>query len=61
VRKNLWNVVLALDLSLANSLNALGGPIANVVSRNYPFRFGVVPLVETEDGARAHEREGGGG
>lgn len=41
---NLWNVVFALDLSTPTSVNVIGGPIATIIARGFPFRLGVVPL-----------------
>ncbi|THV04765.1 glycosyltransferase family 24 protein [Dendrothele bispora CBS 962.96] len=52
VRLNLFNIILALDLSKTTSLNFVAGPVSNIVERGFPFRFGVAPLVETEDGKK---------
>lgn len=52
VKLNLFNVVLVLDLSQSSSLSFMVGPMANIIDRNFPLRFGVVPIVETEDGIR---------
>ncbi|GLB42376.1 putative UDP-glucose:Glycoprotein Glucosyltransferase [Lyophyllum shimeji] len=52
VKLNLFNVVLVLDLSRATSLSFITGPMANIINRGFPLRFGVVPSAETEDGAR---------
>ncbi|KAF8644943.1 hypothetical protein AX16_008171 [Volvariella volvacea WC 439] len=49
VRLNLFNIILILDLSQTSSLQILAGPVAQIIERNYPFRFGVVALGETED------------
>ncbi|KAF7307809.1 hypothetical protein MKEN_01141000 [Mycena kentingensis (nom. inval.)] len=51
VKLNLFNVVLVLDLSQPTSLNMLS-MVANIINRNFPFRFGVVPLSETEEGTK---------
>jgi hypothetical protein len=32
------------------SLQFIAGPVANIVNRKYPLRFGVVPIVGEEDG-----------
>jgi hypothetical protein len=50
VKMNLFNVILVLDLSHTSSLNFISGPVSNIINRNLPLRFGVVPQVETEDG-----------
>lgn len=52
VKLNLFNIVLVLDLSNPDSLTFLGGAVRNIIDRNFPFRFGVVPIVETEDGSQ---------
>ena len=50
IKGNLFNVVLALDLSQTANLHFIVGPMSNILERNIPFRFGVVPIAETEDG-----------
>jgi UDP-glucose:glycoprotein glucosyltransferase len=50
VKLNMWNIIFAVDLSRTSAMNTIGGAINNIISRNFPFRFGVVPLCETEDG-----------
>ncbi|OSD04995.1 glycosyltransferase family 24 protein [Trametes coccinea BRFM310] len=52
VRLNMFNVVLAVDLSQASSIEFIGMTVNSLINRGLPFRWGVVPLVETEDGAR---------
>ncbi|CAL1698787.1 unnamed protein product [Somion occarium] len=52
IKRNLFNIVLAVDLSQSSSLNFIAGAVSNIINRNLPFRFGVVPLVETDDGTR---------
>ncbi|EJC97612.1 uncharacterized protein FOMMEDRAFT_171561 [Fomitiporia mediterranea MF3/22] len=52
VRQNLINVVLVADLSQMSSLNFIAGPVSNIISRNFPIRFGVVPSAETEEGKK---------
>lgn len=51
VKANLFNVVLVLDLSQTSSLNFMSGPMSNILNRDLPIRFGVVPQVESADGA----------
>lgn len=53
VRQNLWNIVLAVDLSKASSLQFLTQSVVNIIQRNFPFRWGVVPLVDSDDAAKA--------
>jgi len=50
VKLNLFNVIIALDLSQTSSLNFLTGAVFNIIDRNFPVRFGLVPIVETEEG-----------
>ncbi|KZT24849.1 glycosyltransferase family 24 protein [Neolentinus lepideus HHB14362 ss-1] len=52
VKLNLWNVVLVMDLSQTSSLNFLSSTVSNIIQRNFPFRFGVVPAVESEEGKK---------
>ncbi|QRV75871.1 glycosyltransferase family 24 protein [Ceratobasidium sp. AG-Ba] len=49
VRRNLLNVVLALDFSRTSSLAFITGPVNNIISRMLPLRFGYVPLLETAE------------
>ncbi|KAJ7057937.1 UDP-glucose:glycoprotein glucosyltransferase-domain-containing protein [Mycena amicta] len=51
IKLNLFNIVLVLDLSQSSSLNMVAS-VANIINRNFPFRFGVVPLAETEEGLK---------
>jgi len=51
VKLNLFNIVLVLDLAQPRSWEFITGPVANIISRNYPLRFGVVPIIGSEDGA----------
>ncbi|KAJ7788771.1 hypothetical protein B0H14DRAFT_3892259 [Mycena olivaceomarginata] len=54
IRLNVFNAVLVLDLSLSRpaALYTLTGAVANIVAQGLPFRLGVVPLEETEEGAK---------
>ncbi|KAI0641470.1 glycosyltransferase family 24 protein [Trametes meyenii] len=52
VRYNLFNVVLAVDLSDRASVEFLASAVGGLVGRGLPFRWGVVPLVESEEAAR---------
>ncbi|KAG9088588.1 hypothetical protein FS749_002047, partial [Ceratobasidium sp. UAMH 11750] len=49
IRRNLINIVLALDLSRTSSLAFIARTVDNLVSRMLPFRFGYVPLLETAE------------
>jgi UDP-glucose:glycoprotein glucosyltransferase len=50
IRLNVFNAVLVLDLSRPAALYTLTGAVANIVAQGLPFRLGVVPLEETEEG-----------
>lgn len=50
VRRNMYNTILALDLSQRSSLAWIANPVYTIIQRGLPFRFGIVPIVETEDG-----------
>ncbi|KAF8954770.1 hypothetical protein BDZ97DRAFT_1908037 [Flammula alnicola] len=52
IKANLFNVVLILDLSQMSSLNLIAGPMTNIINRDIPLRFGLVPVAETEDGKK---------
>ncbi|KAG6839745.1 hypothetical protein C0991_012004, partial [Blastosporella zonata] len=52
VKYNVFNVILALDLSQSQSLNFIAGSMATLIDRHLPLRFGLVPISETEDGTR---------
>ena len=49
VKLNIFNNVLVVDLSQSSTLNFMG-MIGNIIERGFGFRWGVVPIVETEDG-----------
>lgn len=55
IKANLFNVVLVLDLSHTSSLNFISGPMSNILNRDLPIRFGVVPQVESADGTSLHK------
>lgn len=54
VKQNLFNVVTVVDLSQSSTLNFIAGAVSNIIRRGFPFRFGIVPIVETEDGLCSH-------
>ena len=41
-----------MDLSQSSSIEFLGMTVNSLINRGLPFRWGVVPLVETENGKR---------
>ncbi|PIL30079.1 hypothetical protein GSI_07656 [Ganoderma sinense ZZ0214-1] len=52
LKLNLFNVVLAVDLSQLSSVDFIATTVQMLISRGLPFRWGVAPIVETEDGSR---------
>ncbi|KAI0948225.1 hypothetical protein AcW1_009797 [Taiwanofungus camphoratus] len=52
VKANLFNIILAVDLSQSSSLHFISVTVSNIITRGFPFRWGVVPIAETEDGTR---------
>jgi hypothetical protein len=52
IRRNLFNVMVVLDLSRPESLYFTANTISMLVDRSYPTRIGFVPVVETEDGVK---------
>lgn len=50
IKLNIYNVILVVDLSQPTVLNFITGPVSNIIERNFPFRFGIVPILETENG-----------
>ncbi|EKM75357.1 hypothetical protein AGABI1DRAFT_46617 [Agaricus bisporus var. burnettii JB137-S8] len=49
VRRNLFNIILVLDLRQSSNIQLIGTLVYNVVSKGLPYRFGLVPLIENED------------
>jgi len=52
VRRNMYNVVLVFDLSRPFCLHFIANTLSMLIDRSYPVRFGLVPIIETEDGAK---------
>ncbi|KAF4586958.1 hypothetical protein EYR40_010976 [Pleurotus pulmonarius] len=52
IKLNIYNVILVVDLSQPTALSFITGPVSNIIERNFPFRFGIVPILETENGQR---------
>jgi len=48
IRKNTWNVIMVLDLSLSTSLEVVTQQVAHMVQRGIPIRFGVIPMFDSE-------------
>ena len=49
IKKNIFNIVTVLDLTNTNTLGFVSVTLMNLINRGYPFRFGFVPIIETED------------
>jgi len=52
VRRNMYNVVLVLDLARSSSLHFISFTLSRLIDQSYPVRFGIVPIVETEEGLK---------
>jgi len=52
VRRNVYNVVLVFDLARPSSLHFITNTLSMLIDHVYPVRFGVVPIVETEDSVK---------
>jgi UDP-glucose:glycoprotein glucosyltransferase len=50
VKYNMWNVIYIMDLSHSSSLETIGSALNNIIARSFPFRFGIVPSCDTEEG-----------
>lgn len=50
VRRNLVSALFAFDLSAPRAMETISFEAANYVQRFVPFRFGVLPLVHSDDG-----------
>lgn len=48
IKRNIFNIVSMFDLTNTNTLGFVSASIMNLINRGYPFRFGLVPIVETE-------------
>jgi hypothetical protein len=52
IRRNMYNVVVVFDLSRPSSLRFITNTMSMLIDRLFPVRFGIVPIVETEDGVK---------
>ena len=52
VRRNMFNVVFVLDLARPANLHFISSTFSMLINRSYPVRLGIVPIVETEEGAK---------
>lgn len=50
IRHNVISSLFAMDLSAPKAMEVLSFELLNWVQRMVPFRFGVLPLVRSEDG-----------
>jgi UDP-glucose:glycoprotein glucosyltransferase len=48
IKRNVFNVVLAVDFKRPSSLNVLNS-FANIIARGLPIHVGVIPIIETEE------------
>jgi hypothetical protein len=52
IRRNMYNVVVVFDLSRPSSLRFITNTLSMLIDRMVPVRFGIVPIVETEDSVK---------
>jgi UDP-glucose:glycoprotein glucosyltransferase len=52
IRRNMYNVVVVFDLSRPSSLRFITNTLSMLIDRLFPVRFGIVPIVETEDSVK---------
>lgn len=48
----MYNVVFVFDLARPSSLHLITNTLSMLIHRSYPVRFGIVPIIETEEGAK---------
>jgi UDP-glucose:glycoprotein glucosyltransferase len=48
IKKNIFNIITVLDITNTNTLGFVSVTLINLINRGYPFRFGLVPIIETE-------------
>lgn len=48
IRRNAWNLIHVVDLSLVSSLETITGQISMMIQRNIPIRFGIVPMFDID-------------
>lgn len=49
IRRNLYTVIIAVDPSKTSSIATIN-LATSIIQRGYPIRFGIVPIVENEEG-----------
>jgi UDP-glucose:glycoprotein glucosyltransferase len=52
VRRNMFNIVSVLDLARPATWHFISNTIPMLINRSYPVRLGILPIVETEEGAK---------
>lgn len=52
IRRNMYNVVVVFDLSRPSGLRFITNTLSMLIDRLFPVRFGIVPIVETEDSVK---------
>ncbi|KAF9648458.1 glycosyltransferase family 24 protein [Thelephora ganbajun] len=48
IKRNIFNIITIVDITSTNALGFVSATIMNLINRGYPFRFGLIPIVETE-------------
>ena len=52
VRRNMHHVILVFDLARPSSLHFITNTLSMLIDHLYPVRFGIVPVVETDEGVK---------
>ncbi|KAI4517310.1 glycosyltransferase family 24 protein [Schizophyllum commune Loenen D] len=52
LKLNLFNIVIVADLADPVAFSFVSNSVSNIIDRNFPFRFGVVPIGESLDSQR---------
>jgi len=48
IKRNIFNITTVLDPTNTNVLGFVSASVMTLINRGYTFRFGLVPIVETE-------------
>jgi UDP-glucose:glycoprotein glucosyltransferase len=48
----MYNVIFVFDLARQSSLHFITATLSMLIDHSYPVRFGIVPIVESEEGVK---------
>lgn len=49
LKLNLFNIIIVADLTDTLAFNFVSSSVSNIIERNFPFRFGIVPTCKTPE------------